>query len=219
MHTCKQSTGISANTSDVASNNPFFMVCAYAIIFGRTYANSTCCSLIPTICGVAFATLGDYDFTLFGFLMIILGVLLATTKSIASNRIMTGSLAFSAFEVLLWMSPLAAIQSLCYCWATSEFIRILAFVGEGHLTMTLIFAIAENSVVAFALNVSSFQTNKVAGALTLTVTTNLKQFFTILLNIFLFDFRVGLLNGVGMVITLVGAGIYSKVELASRGKK
>jgi len=35
----------------------------------------------------------------------------------------------------------------------------------------------------------------------------------------LFDVRVGLLNGVGMLITVLGAAWYSKVELDSKGRK
>lgn len=85
--------------------------------------------------------------------------------------------------------------------------------------MTVLFALLGNGVLAFVLNISSFQTNKLAGALTLTVAGNLKQCLTILLGIVLFDVRVGLVNGVGMAMAVAGAAWYSMVELNSKGKR
>ena len=41
---------------------------------------------------------------------------------------------------------------------------------------------------------------------------------TILLGIVLFNVTVGVWNGLGMLMTLMGAAIYSKVELDSKGK-
>ena len=69
------------------------------------------------------------------------------------------------------------------------------------------------------LNISSFSTNKYAGALTITVCANVKQCLTILLGIAAFGVKVGGLNGMGMAVALAGAAWYSVVELDSRGKK
>ena len=144
-----------------------------------------------------------------------LGVVISVIKSIATNRIMTGSLKLSPCEVLFRMSPLAAMQSLCYSWATGESSRVVAFIYEGNLTTYSFWAVVGNGLVAFALNLSSFSTNKMAGALTLTVSANLKQCMTILLGIALFHVEVSTLNGLGMLITVLGAAYYSKVELDS----
>ena len=70
--------------------------------------------MVPLIFGVALATFGDYYFTMIGFLLTALGVVLAAIKTVATNRLMTGSLALSAMEVLFRMSPLAATQCLFY---------------------------------------------------------------------------------------------------------
>lgn len=51
-------------------------------------------------------------------------------------------------------------------------------------------ALATNAIIAFMLNVVSFQTNKVAGALTLAVAGNVKQCLAILLGIVLFNVEV-----------------------------
>lgn len=170
------------------------------------------------ILGVGLATYGDYYFTVLGFFLTSLGVLLSSLKTVVSNRLMTGNLALPALEILLRMSPLAALQSLVYAVSTGEASDFLAWVAEGHLMLPYGLALAGNGLLAFLLNVSSFYTNKLAGALTITVCANLKQCLTILLGVILFDVKTGVWNGVGMVVTLIGAAMYSKSELDSKGK-
>ncbi|KAF6230610.1 hypothetical protein HO173_011147 [Letharia columbiana] len=201
------------------STCPIFTILIYRFFYGRTYSQATYISLIPVILGVGLATYGDYYFTGIGFTLTLFGVVLSALKTVMSNRIMTGSLALPALEILLRMSPLAALQSLLYAVATGEASAFLAWVAEGNLTPSYSSALLGNGLLAFLLNVSSFQTNKLAGALTMTVCANLKQCLTVLLGILLFDVTVGVWNGAGMLVTLVGAGIYSKVELDSKGKK
>lgn len=200
------------------STTPVFAILIYRVVFSRSYSTATYLSLLPIISGVALATYGDYHFNLYGFIMTLSGVVLAAIKTIASNKIMTGSLQLSAYEILLRMSPLAAVQSLIYSWATGEMGRFFTFVGDGNLPWPMIVAVAGNGFLAFVLNISSFQTNKLAGALTVTVAGNLKQCLTILLGIVLFNVKVSPLNGLGMFITLMGAALYSKVELDSKGR-
>ncbi|CAF9923420.1 UAA transporter [Imshaugia aleurites] len=201
------------------STCPIFTILIYRFFYGRTYSQATYISLIPVILGVGLATYGDYYFTGIGFTLTLLGVVLSAFKTVMSNRIMTGSLALPALEILLRMSPLAAVQSLLYAFATGEASAFSAWVAEGNLTPSYSSALLGNGLLAFLLNVSSFQTNKLAGALTMTVCANLKQCLTVLLGIALFDVTVGVWNGAGMLVTLLGAAIYSKVELDSKGKK
>lgn len=201
------------------STTPAFAIAIYRAVFGRSYSTATYLCMIPIISGVGLATYGDYYFTPSGFLLTLLGVVLAVVKTIVSNRIMTGSLALSAYEILLRMSPLAAIQSVFYSWITGEAGHFLTFVRDGQLPWPMVLALAGNGLIAFLLNVSSFQTNKLAGALTITVAGNLKQCLTILLGIVLFNVKVSFLNGLGMFITVCGAACYSKVELDTKGKR
>ena len=132
---------------------------------------------------------------------------------------MTGSLKLPALEILLRMSPLAAIQSVLYAYLAGETAGIQVAIAEGKISNGMWLALLGNGFLAFVLNISSFQTNKLAGALTIAVAANIKQTLTILLGIALFNVRVGFLNGLGMIITLLGAAWYSKVELDSKGKK
>jgi len=114
------------------------------------------------------------------------------------------------------MAPLAAIQSIIYAIITGEMGQFMVYVKEGNMSSSLTMALLGNGFLAFLLNITSFQTNKIAGALTLTVCANLKQCLTVLLVVVLFNVEVGFLNGTGMFIALLGAAWYSKVEIDAK---
>ncbi|TDZ60681.1 putative sugar phosphate/phosphate translocator [Colletotrichum trifolii] len=199
---------------------PVFTVLIYRVLFGRTYENMTYLTLVPIMIGAALTTVGEYTFTDLGFLLTFAGVMLAAVKTVATNRIMTGPLALPAMEVLLRMSPFAAMQSLACAVAAGELTKLQDSSAKGELGIGMIIAIVGNGILAFALNVASFQTNKVAGALTISVCGNLKQCLTVLLGIIAFDnVEVHLFNGSGMLLTMFGAAWYSKVELDRKNRK
>ncbi len=80
-------------------------------------------------------------------------------------------------------------------------------------------ALAGNGALAFALNIASFSTNRQTGALTMTVCGNVKQSLTVLLGIVMFGVKVGMANGIGMLVALVGTAWYSAVELTSKSSR
>ncbi|CAK7233172.1 hypothetical protein SCUCBS95973_008504 [Sporothrix curviconia] len=211
------------------STTPVITVAAYRLLFGRTYSTETYLSLIPIVVGVGMVTYGDYYFTLAGFVLTLLGVVLAVAKTIATNRIMTGSLKLSPMETLMRMSPLAFVQALFISWVTGELsgaagtaaatataVAARDAAGAGLSPTGMLLALVGNGVLAFALNVSSFTANKAAGALTMTVCGNVKQCLTVLLGIVFFNVTIGPFNGLGMVVSLAGAAWYSMVELRSK---
>lgn len=131
---------------------------------------------------------------------------------------MTGTLKLSAMELLLRMSPLAAMQCLVGGLLSGEILRLYSSAtgaedGHSNFSLLLLLAILGNASMAFMLNIVSFQTNKVAGALTISVCANVKQVLTIALGILIFHLQVAVVNGIGMLIAICGAAYYSKVEL------
>ncbi|KAF2764686.1 TPT-domain-containing protein [Teratosphaeria nubilosa] len=198
------------------STTPVATIIIYRTVYSRSYSKQTYSSMVLLIFGVGLATFGDYYFSIIGFALTLLGVLLAAVKSVATNRLMTGNLALGALEVLFRMSPLAAVQCLFYAIASGELDALRSAVNDGTFKLPFLLALGLNALIAFSLNIVSFQTNKVAGALTVSVCGNLKQSLTILLGIMLFDVRVTALNGIGTLITLAGAAYYSSVELATK---
>lgn len=200
------------------STTPIFTILIQRVFFARTYAHATYLSLLPLIVGVGLTTYGDYSFTILGLICTLSGAVLAATKTAATNRLMNGTLALPPLELLLRMSPLAAMQSVGVSLLSGEFSRFVAWSNDGNLTMFFAAALLGNGILAFLLNVSSFQTNKVAGALTMTVCGNVKQCLTVLFGIVLFGVQINMVSGVGMLIALGGAAWYSNLELRRKAK-
>lgn len=144
-------------------------------------------------------------------------------KTVTTNRLMTGSLALPSMELLFRMAPLAAVQSLIFGIVAGELPILSQAMSErtadGSILRTLctVAFILGNGLLALVLNIASFQTNKIAGALTITVAGNLKQAITLALGIIVFgDFAINLLNGMGIFLVLAGCAFFSKVELDSK---
>ena len=188
------------------------------------------------VLGISMVTYGDYYFTALGFCLVVLGTILASVKvsriqpysaqslirhgkTVMTNRLMTGTLKLPLLEILLRMCPLAALQSLAYGTMTGEVRQLIRdYNSPRSIPPKDMAAILLNGLLAFAQNLSSFQTNKVVGALTIAVCANVKQCMTILLAIAVFDVKVEMWNSLGMITALGGVCWYSWIELVNRGK-
>jgi drug/metabolite transporter (DMT)-like permease len=62
------------------STSPVFTVLIYRLRYHRAHTTKTYLSLIPIVLGVGLATYGDYYFTIPGFVLTLLGVILASIK-------------------------------------------------------------------------------------------------------------------------------------------
>lgn len=213
----------------VRATTPLVTSLLFRVLYNRTFSRATQFSLVPIVLGVTITVWGNFVFTDLGFILTFLGVILAAFKTIVTNRMMTGSMALSFWEILQRMSPLAFSQSLVYAFFTGELSSFRKFLAEelfnsesSARTFTpTMFALVMlgNGALAFALNVSSFSTNKVAGALTMTVCGNIKSALTIILGIVLFNVHMTMFQLSGVFVTVVGGVIYSFVELDGKRKK
>lgn len=59
---------------------PLFTILIYRTWYGRTYSKMTYMSLLPLIIGAAMTTAGEMSFTDTGFILTVLGVVLAAVK-------------------------------------------------------------------------------------------------------------------------------------------
>lgn len=127
---------------------------------------------------------------------------------------MTGALKLHPFEALLRLCPLAAIQSLLGAAMTGELLTLSRTANT--ITRRTIALLILNGTLAFAQNIVSFHTNKVAGPLTITVCANLKQVATIVLGVVTFEKRLSIVGSAGMVLALGGSAWNSVGRLAQR---
>ncbi|KAJ3085476.1 UAA transporter [Quaeritorhiza haematococci] len=271
----------------VRSTNPAVTVTFERLLFGRRRTYETYASLAMVIMGVSLACVGELEFSLLGFLLTLLGVLLSSIKGIATNFILVGNLKMHPLELLRRMAGLSFFQCLFMAWLSGEvgayleFARALggagvvamAAVGGGglgggweddsisggsvegvpvgvvsgagatansrlrgryyedaHLNERpetggspgvasspssawsfmsggsesglnslhlLYWALAANGILAFLLNFVSFTANKRTSALSMTVAGNVKQVLSITLSVWLFNYVITGLNGLG----------------------
>lgn len=142
-----------------------------------------------------------------GFFLTILGAVLASVKTIVTNRIQVGRLKLNPLDLLFRMSPLAFIQCVVYAYLTGELDQVREFSQE-NMSLSLASGLLLNGVIAFGLNIVSFTANKKTSALTMTVAGNVKQVLSIILSIVIFDYVINNMNMFGIILTLVGGAWY-----------
>ncbi|KAG2197901.1 hypothetical protein INT46_008679 [Mucor plumbeus] len=197
----------------VRAMTPVFTVIISILFLRKSYPNQIYLSLLPVVLGVGFATRDEYSFTYMGFFLTVLGAVLASIKTIVTNRVQVGRLKLNPLDLLFRMSPLAFIQCIAYAYATGELQSVREFAGE-NMTMSLASGLLLNGLIAFALNIVSFTANKKTSALTMTVAGNVKQVLSIVLSVVLFDYIITATNSFGIILTLLGGAWYGNVELS-----
>ncbi|KAL0077009.1 triose-phosphate transporter family-domain-containing protein [Phycomyces blakesleeanus] len=201
----------------VRAMTPVFTVMISIVFLNKSYSSMIYLSLLPVVLGVGFATFGEYDYTMIGFLLTILGTLLAAIKTIVTNRVQAGRLKLHPLDLLSRMSPMAFFQCLFYSYATGELETVREF-SSYNMTTNLAWGLFFNGVLAFGLNFVSFTANKKAGPLTMTVAANVKQVLSIILAVIIFKLNINVTNAFGIILTLVGGAWYGKVEAAEKQK-
>lgn len=206
----------------VRATTPVSTILIYREIYGCTYTKGIYLSLVPLIIGVGLATYGDYYATTEGFLYTLLGALLASAKTVATNRLQTAGLHLSALELLHRMSFLAFPQALAMSWLAGEFNLTLWNPSSGtHINVVQLklgLNLAINSLMALGLNVTSFAANKKVGALTMTVAANVKQIMAVMLSMVFWDLKIGALNILGIALTLAGGILYARMSMLAGGR-
>ncbi|KAJ1890714.1 hypothetical protein LPJ81_005887 [Coemansia sp. IMI 209127] len=185
-------------------------------------------SLVPVVVGVGFATYGDkYSFSVLGFLLTLLGTVLAATKTVVTNSILVGKykLKLSALDLLYQLSPMAFVQTLTWAFVAGEISPALSFLngyskdGNEQSRVPLYTALAVNGAIAFVLNIASFTASKNTSALAMTITGNVKVVLTVVLGCILFNVSLSPIGTFGVALTLAGGAAYSAVRLTERTAK
>lgn len=202
----------------VRAMTPVFTVMISIMFLQKSYSTLTYWSLLPVVVGVGFATFGEYGYTAMGFMLTVLGTILAAVKTVVTNRILVGRLKLEPLDLLLRMSPLAFVQCVIYAFMTGELERVQEF-SAANMTVGLATGLLVNGAMAFGLNIVSFTANKKTSALTMTVAGNVKQVLSIVLAVVIFKLDINATNAFGIILTLIGGAWYGKVELSEKANK
>lgn len=233
----------------VRSTNPALTVLFERLWLGKKQAAEKYSSLALVIAGVCIATLGELDFSTLGFVLTIIGVFLSSIKGIVTNVILVGNLKLHPLDLLRRMAMLSFFQCILISYLSGELDEYYTFyevrhqgngVGMGSWKLDtesdswvftpgesfnpvsdhyMFLALFMNGLLAFLLNAISFISNKRTSALSMTVAGNVKQAMSILLSMVLFSYAVSLLNGFGIILTLIGGAWYSAIGLKEKGSR
>ncbi|KAI1300997.1 UAA transporter [Mortierella claussenii] len=203
----------------VRAMTPVFTIAISVAFLSKRYSSMTYLSLLPLLLGVYMATVGDYSYTAMGFFLTVLGTVLAATKTVVTNRIQVGRLQLHPLDLLLRMSPLAFVQTVIFSWMKGELDMVVNFCQSDRMSYKLVMALLVNGVIAFFLNYVSFTANKKTSALTMTVAANVKQVLSIVVAVTVFNTTIGFLNGLGIIMTLIGGACYSYVDLKEKSQR
>jgi len=195
-------------------------------LFGTRSSRQKLASLVPVVAGVGFATYGDYYFTTSGFLLTLLGTLLAAIKTIYTSILQSSPsgqapatfrylvpprLQLHPLDLLTRMAPLAFIQCVILSYLSGELEHVRHWSTQ-ELTPWAAIALGFNGAIAFGLNIISFTANKKAGPLSMTVAANVKQVLSIVLAVVIFNLSISGTNALGILFTLIGGAWYASVE-------
>ena len=204
----------------VRATTPVFTVLIYTLIFGYCYPKAIYVTLIPVVSGVALAVYGDYHLNLVGLFWTVLGAVLASVKTVVTNRLQTAGLHLNAIELLYHMSFWAVPQALMMAYYHGEHTALMDYVSTSpEFGLKAVLILLSNGAIAFFLNWASFTTNKKVGALTMTVAGNVKQVLTVLLSIVFWNLQIGLTNAVGIGMTLLGGVLYGHISMGFKAAK
>lgn len=153
-------------------------------------------------------SISPYSASVFCVFLTLLGALLASLKSIVTSALQKPKnnnygfeigLGLGGLELIHYISPFAFLQSIIYAYGAGEF---------NHLHMIdvrLADLLLLNCLIAFVLNIASFETNRVFGALGITIAGNVKQVMIIALGYVLGqNGNFGWWRWVGVLITAWG---------------
>jgi hypothetical protein len=135
-----------------------------------------------------------------GVLLTLLGAVLASLKSVAADALQrdqsprrgaASGLGLSGLELIVYISPLALVQSLVYAWVAGEVNRLGLLPSSSAKEETslnfdtpLLLLLSLSCLAALALNIASFEANRRVGALGLGIAGSVKQVLVVVLDVF-----------------------------------
>lgn len=198
----------------VKACEPAFGALGSAVVLGEVYSPGVYLTLLPIIAGVALSAVTQISFSWAGFLFAMLSNVAFASRNIFSK------LTMGEFKKDPTLTP-ANIYGLMSIFALLiEIPFALYFEGLNPLPSKEIGYLLAGSGVFYTLyNTVSFMALGKTGVVTHAVGNILKRASVIIVSILVFGTPVKMLNGIGMVIALLGTCLYSLVKSRFQARK
>jgi drug/metabolite transporter (DMT)-like permease len=193
---------------------PLVVMIIGTVYYGKEYSTSRKLAVVPIVMGVGLVFYGDISTSFMGAFYTFLCVFMAALKSVISNELLTG-LNLHPIDLLSKMCPPALILCIILATLQGELWHLVGRWGE-VVDSSAPAVVITSGFLSFFLNVSSFAANKHTSALTLCIAANVKQVILVLAATLFFQDPVPLINGVGIIIVLIGSFRYALVAQAEK---
>lgn len=201
---------VSVNFNQVMRSLVPAITIGISICVGHSVSRQRQVAVLPVVIGVMMATYGDLTYSNLGLAFTILCIIFASLKVVISGALLTGSLKLHPIDLIHKIAPFATIQCGLLSFFSGEISEILTqWKKENCRRLTVVLLLLISGICAFILNITSFMTNKLTSPLTLCIASNAKQVLMIALGTIIFGTRITILNGLGILIVLLGSARYS----------
>lgn len=193
------------------SATPIITLILEFFIIGTVVGMWCVASLIPVVAGIVLTVFGEFKgmkLTGLGLFLTVFGIVLSSLKGVVTNFLLVGGFKMHPLELIALLGPFASLQCVVASLLTGESHAIYRQYQHTSIDGFMVIGLIINAGLAFLMNWISFAANKETSALAMTVAGNVKQAVSVALSVVLFDSKLHLLDGIGIVITLIGGAWY-----------
>lgn len=201
-------------TQVVASSTPIATALASFLIQGKVESGKATVTLVVMCAGCGLAAWGEVNFHLIGFTAILAATCLRGLKSVLGSILLTGEDSLDALSLLYYTSQ-SASGFLLLAVISTEAIAMWSdplVTGVSDAAPGMWITLAMSCLVAFCMNLCNLLVTFYTSATTVSVLGNVKSCLVIVASVGIFNNTISSLAGVGTVVTLSAAAIYSQTR-------
>ena len=202
----------------LAASSPAFTAAAGVVILGKRELARIWITLVPVIGGAMLAAGGEPRFHALGVCLVFASNVARGVKSCLQELLLGKEAGLDSMSLLRWMSLFSMTTLLpmsCFVEGTNVIAEKLAFVyGNRRLSA----ALAANCSGAFLVNLTQFAVTGEVGALSMQVLGNVKNVFTTVVSVFVFQNPISAQGVIGYTITTLGAFAFGREKQKERAE-
>lgn len=192
-------------THTAKASEPIFNVVLSGLLFGEVKPLGVYASLVPIAAGVALASTSEVTYNHIGFISATISAMMKVMQNIYTKRVMNRN-HFTFFEIHFWCGLASFIVMLPII-----FFNVLSS-SENPFNHFPVFQLFVCSLLQYGSSVSSYVVLSLVTHLTFTITNTMKRLVIIGSGILYFNQGFGLLNSLGVLLSVGGILMYNLVK-------